>query len=251
MTNIRERASRSVTALVDLIDMNIASGAWQPGTKVPTERELEVEFNVSRNTLRKGLRHLEDAGKIVRQVGRGSFVAANAPKTKELRSAVDHPAPIAPPSIEASQSIDLLRQIQGSSPVDIMEVRLIIEPAVVELAAHRASAADLSQLENCIRQMDMAADIPEYEYWDGMFHMGIVSCAKNDLLATLYKAVNNTRNQREWESLKKRAVTPERRARYHEQHRQILAALCNRDAPNAREMMTEHLRMVRDNLLST
>jgi DNA-binding transcriptional regulator YhcF (GntR family) len=52
----------------------IASGEWLPGTKLPSHRELAVEFGVAPMTLRQVLGLLEEQGLVSRQVGRGTFV---------------------------------------------------------------------------------------------------------------------------------------------------------------------------------
>ena len=53
----------------------IASGQWQEGDRLPSERELCQRFDVSRSTLRQALAELEDRGFVTRHQGRGTFVA--------------------------------------------------------------------------------------------------------------------------------------------------------------------------------
>lgn len=244
MSNSKSAASVKIGSLLTLIRDNIDSGAWPSGSKLPTERELEQKLGVSRNTLRKGLRRLEQDGRIIRHVGRGSFVA-------------DHIVPVHPTVSAGPPHVDLgiaapdrlEDQIKGASPVEIMEFRLMIEPAAVELAAHRATSADLDRMEYCLHRMDEAAEILEYEVWDGMLHVAIVAAAKNDLLLAMYRILNETRSQPEWEMMKRKTVTPERRNEFRSQHRAIVDALCKRDAVIAKREMLNHIRQVRNNLL--
>ena len=49
----------------------VASGRWGDALRLPAERDLAAEFGVSRNTMRLALQRLEEAGILVRQVGRG------------------------------------------------------------------------------------------------------------------------------------------------------------------------------------
>ncbi len=59
-----------------ILQHRIDSGLWPPGTRLPTERELCLEFDVSRSVVRPALDILESGGKIERVQGRGTFVAA-------------------------------------------------------------------------------------------------------------------------------------------------------------------------------
>ena len=55
-------------------EARIASGEWQEGDRLPPERQLCQEFDVSRSTLRQALDELEERGLISRHQGRGTFV---------------------------------------------------------------------------------------------------------------------------------------------------------------------------------
>ena len=241
--NIRTRAATGANALVQLIESNIADGSWTAGFRLPPERDLEKQFGVSRNTLRKSLKLLQDKGSIIRHVGRGSFVAEprQALSPQSLSPATPVPEPVSADS--------LVRRIHGASPAEIMEVRLVVEPAAIELAALRANAGDVRRIRECLAQSEQAADIAEFEHWDGQLHVAIVSASKNSLLMDLYSTMNETRNQPEWLRLKHRSLTPERRRVYQEQHRRIVDALADRDANAARTELREHLLLVRSNLL--
>jgi DNA-binding FadR family transcriptional regulator len=112
----------------------------------------------------------------------------------------------------------------------------------------RATAEDLQRLDDCIWHCEHAGDVPEFEYWDGMLHVAIVSAAKNGMLSALYEAINNLRGQAEWQRLKERSVTPERRSLYRDQHRRVVQCLKDRDAEQAKAELQRHLSQVRTNL---
>ena len=54
---------------------NIENDKWRVGQKIPAERELASQFNVSRMTLRQAIQALVDEGILERRVGSGTFVA--------------------------------------------------------------------------------------------------------------------------------------------------------------------------------
>src|SRR5260221_13952843 len=63
----------------------IAQGGWQPGTRLPSERELVHEFGCARMTVHRALRELEEEGLIERRQGSGSFVAELHPISNLLQ----------------------------------------------------------------------------------------------------------------------------------------------------------------------
>lgn len=229
-THVRARAAEAVSQIVDRIESRIADGTWQAGSRLPTERELEEEFGVARNTLRKGLKALEDQGKIVRHIGRGSFVA-----DVQTRPVSDGQA--------------LLDRVIGASPAEVMEVRLVLEPWAASLSATRASSADIALMRECLDRAEAAPNVPEFEIWDGRLHEVIIASAKNELLSGLYEAINMARHQPEWMKLKERTVTPDRRDTYQHQHRGMVEALGERDAARAADLIKEHLLAVRMSLV--
>jgi GntR family transcriptional regulator len=70
---------KSITPLYSQIQQTllskIESGEWTPGTAIPAERELAEQFGVSRMTMRNALTALSRSGHLIREVGRGTFVA--------------------------------------------------------------------------------------------------------------------------------------------------------------------------------
>jgi GntR family histidine utilization transcriptional repressor len=69
----------------DSIRQRIAEGGWQPGMKLPSERELVQQFGCARMTVHHALRELEDEGLIERRQGSGSYVAQLHPISNVLQ----------------------------------------------------------------------------------------------------------------------------------------------------------------------
>jgi len=67
--------------LKELLLNKILQGDWKPGQQLPTEEEIQIEYELSRTTVRQALRDLVLAGKIHRQSGKGTFVTQ--PKIQE------------------------------------------------------------------------------------------------------------------------------------------------------------------------
>ena len=217
------------TPLRGFIVEHLQSGQWRAGDRLPTERELSEQFNVSRTVVRKVLQELKDLDVISQTVGSGTYV------TERAASAVKGLANGDP--------------VRHTSPAELMEARLALEPAVVEMVIANATSADFEQMEVCCRKAETAVTLEEFEHWDGMLHEAIANAAHNTFIANVFKLMNQVRAQGEWGKLKRRSVTPERRAAYQQEHRRLLEALRDRDQAQARKAAVEHLLNVRRNLL--
>ena len=98
---------------------NIESGHWQQHSKVPSENELAVEFNVSRMTARRALQELTEQGLLVRTQGAGTFVATFKSQSSllEIRNIADE---IAERSHLHSAKQLILKAVKASEEVTIL-----------------------------------------------------------------------------------------------------------------------------------
>src|SRR5258706_3075212 len=71
----RRKRSLSYEVVKTSIHKRIADGGWEPGVRLPSERELVQEFGCARMTVHRALRELEAEGLIERRQGSGSYVA--------------------------------------------------------------------------------------------------------------------------------------------------------------------------------
>ncbi len=211
------------------------SGHWQVGERLPAEREWCEQYQISRSTVRKVLAELKTQGLIAQTVGSGTYVTEKA-----VLAAIPQKVP---PTIAA----DVAGQ---TSPAELMEARMALEPAIIEMVIGNATPADFEQMAQCCDRAEAATSVEEFEVWDGMFHEIIARAAHNGFVARLFKLMNQARTQGEWGMLKKRSLTPERRLAYQSEHRALLQAIKARDPVQAKALAIEHLIHVRRNLLN-
>lgn len=207
-----------------LLSEGARDGTFGPGSKLPTERDLVERLRAPRSAVRRALEVLERDGVVIRHVGRGTFLTDTA-----------------------------VRQVDGAppdtSPAEIMQVRLLLEPQVAALAARVATQADLDRIGECLDGGGACADFEGFESWDAKLHRAIAHAAHNGLLMNMFDVVNTARALPVWGSLKRRTSTPERRRCYHAEHAAVVDALRDRDPAGAADAMRRHLEHVSDNLL--
>jgi GntR family transcriptional regulator len=67
-----------------LITQSLISGEWRPGESIPSETELAARYNVSQGTVRKAINELADENLLVRQQGKGTFVASHTEERRQF-----------------------------------------------------------------------------------------------------------------------------------------------------------------------
>jgi GntR family transcriptional regulator len=72
--------------LAEIVEEEIASGRWAPGTRLPSEPNLCEQYALSRTTIRQALARLEEKGLIERNKGRGTFVASSKPRSWHIQT---------------------------------------------------------------------------------------------------------------------------------------------------------------------
>ena len=207
----------------------LRSRDWRAGHRIPTERALSEQFGLSRSTVRRVLQDLKRKRLITQTVGSGTYVADQV-----------H---------EALAELALPVAALAVSPAELMSARLVLEPALVEMAIGRATQADFERMDECNRQAEAALTLEEFEKWDAALHEAIADAAHNSFISSVFKQMSELRRQGEWGVLKRRSATPERRLEYQHEHRALVAALKQRDADKARQLCLAHLVHVRANML--
>ncbi len=67
-----------------LITQSLVSGEWRPGDLIPSEIDLASRFSVSQGTVRKAIGELADQNLLVRQQGKGTFVASHSEERSQF-----------------------------------------------------------------------------------------------------------------------------------------------------------------------
>jgi DNA-binding FadR family transcriptional regulator len=203
------------------------ASSFEAGQRLPPERVLAGEIGIGRRALRRALEVMEAEGRIWRHQGKGTFLGSR-------------PAP-AP--------TDLEELTKRTHPLEVMDVRLEIEPALARLAAMRATNGDIERLLRLAEKTAASSDADGRELWDGALHRTIAEAAGNSLLLAIFDMVDRIRQDMTWRLLRERARSGQRQQTYVEQHRRVIAAIAQREAHAAEQAMREHLELVRDGLL--
>ena len=169
-----ERNKRHEIVLQYLQDRIIGSQI-PVGELLPAEGELAEMFNVSTRTVREAMQVLETKGLIARRHGGRAVVVRN-----DLAEFIG----------SLSISIRSLFSTEKGYLLDLMQVRQLIELQVAEQIAQAASRFDLGEIEAALADMGEAAnrgDAQRVIDCDAAFHLALIHCFGNDILAVFYE----------------------------------------------------------------
>ena len=224
MTPKTETIKRSTTAdkVFDILHQWIASGRLQEGEVLPSQDELSRRFEVSRNTLREAIFKLSALGLVQAKQGVGTVV--------QSRSSANY--------LSGLQDHLLMDRI---SMREFLEARVSIETTIVRLAVARASQEDIDRLDKILdrqREAIKAGDEVEFVKHDVAFHGELGHACGNRVMLKISQTVYNLLRS----YITTVAGAPGNIEQAYRYHRQILAAIKNRDAQAAENDMVSHLQ---------
>lgn len=225
-TDLPASVSGGSAAIAARLRQAILDGSYAYGERLPAERELAEHFSASRSTVREALRRLEAAHLVTRRIGSGTFVSHRQ-------------------TLAGDGNIAEL-----TSPLELVDVRLGIEPHMTRLAVVHATARDLDRLNEALLRVESSGDDQEYfSRADEQFHLLLAECTQNPLMVWLYQQINDVRSHALWESMKDKVLTGPRIAEYNRDHRQLYEALRSRDGDTAVAIIRSHLEKARRDLV--
>lgn len=161
---------------VDRLGADIVAGRYAAGAAMPVESELCEVLGVSRTVVREAIKSLIAKGLVTTGPKVGTRV-----QPSDFWNWFD--ADVIAWQTQAGLSVEFLR--------DLQELRRVVEPAAVRLAATRATKADLAELSTCYDAMQSAIEHGgDYVTPDLRFHQGLIRASHNRMLVQMSRALS-------------------------------------------------------------
>lgn len=189
-----------------------------PGDKLPNEIEMTKIINVSRSTIREAIKILVSTNVLEVKRGRGTFVTDNPGVSKD------------PLGVHFMEEDNLL--------LHFFEMRLIIEPSVVELAVQRGDDDAIDLIEKAFEEVEVLLKSGEnHTLADIKFHNAIAKASNNPIMERIIPVINNGIEG----GYSKTKDNPEVSEVVLEQHAKIMKFIKARYAEAAKLAMEEHI----------
>ncbi|MGY4688768.1 FadR/GntR family transcriptional regulator [Salibacterium sp. K-3] len=207
----------------DYIKQYIVEGKYKPGDKLPGEREMAGNLNVSRNTVREAYKILEAYGYITIKHGTGIFVASEEYQISKMASFF-------------FVSTDQFK--------DLFAIRKILENSAVEWAVEHASADQIEDLAAVVEESKKTArEENRHENLAGLdqkFHLALAHMSGNTVLIHVMHNLIDLLQESRLQSMQ----IPGRGVQSVLEHESIVQAVKNRNAQEAGDCMARHLESV-------
>jgi DNA-binding FadR family transcriptional regulator len=215
----------------------IMNEEFKQGTVLPTEHELQMQYQVSRPVVREAIKWLDARGVISTNTSQGAVVVT------------DLISPLADILMLAFQQARVCNE-------DIIDVRELLEPHIAALAAQNATPPQLRELKDLTDTLSRLSfdgteeeNLRSSERWhtaDMRFHVLLAEATQNPVLAILSRIIVGTLwSARSFST--HRDFVPERRNAAKSDHQAIAEAVWARDPDEARQHMLDHMRGIRSN----
>jgi len=152
------------------LEARINSGDWPPGFKLPGERALAAQFNVSRAAVREVLQTLAVQGYLQISPARGAFV--RRPDGRVLSGALSQ----------------LLRN-HGATVRDVVEARDLLETEITGRAAGNCGGDVIEHLADLAELVDSGSDRLEQAITDLKFHSLLCVGVGNPVLTAMHRSI--------------------------------------------------------------
>ena len=204
---------------------SINAGHMVPGARLPNERDLARRLKTSRTAVRAALAMMERQGLIRRRVGSGTFLADDA---DTIFSRMDQTS-VGPHN-------------EVPSFVEIVEGRLLFEPAMMDLVVNRVEDPEVEAMRQILEEILAAPTWHDFKERIYSLHALIFAATKNRFLMQIVESILADRRAVlfDGKDTDKPAPRPVRE-QTHKELSAIVAAISERNAKKAEALISDHL----------
>lgn len=214
------------------IEQQLLDGAIKPGERLPSERDLAREFQVSRPSIREAIQLLKSRNLLTSRPGGGNYAQ------EALGDSI-----IEPLDELLANNVDIAQ--------DMLEFRHALEGISAYYAAMRATEADKQIIKLRFEQVcnkQKQADIEDEARADVDFHLAIAEASHNVVLLHVMRSLFKLLHKSVELSFGKLYLNTSGRDIIREQHEAIMEAILSGDAELAREKSYSHINFVKETL---
>lgn len=219
------KEDRAYEKVLEYIKSEVRRGNLKRGERLPPERELAEQLNVSRNSVREAVRTLGLMGFVSSVQGAGNYISCDLERN-------------------LGASFELMMLLGETNYLQVSQLRRGLESETARLAANRILPGQLEKLRCLAQRMSDETDPEKGAVLDQQFHLVLCEASGNLLLRALFRAMLSTVN-RFISTMYVRIAAEEHNAQaLHHAHMDIVKALAAGDENAAIQGIWRHFQVV-------
>lgn len=212
------------------IEQMLVSGEFNPGQRLPSERELSETFDASRATIREAVIMLELKGLVQVRQGAGIYFLED---------------------IKPDQG--MMNDSSEIGPFELLQARQLLETNIAAFAATQIKANEIREMRQLIKaqELEVNGDSKKFNELDHRFHRMIAECTQNNLLIDMADSMwTKVRTDNPlWDALNNQYLHEERLQKlWLEDHQRILMALQKRSPEETKVAVWQHIENAKKEL---
>jgi GntR family transcriptional repressor for pyruvate dehydrogenase complex len=232
MAQLRPTVIRLSDSVAVELEKRILEGSLKPGDRLSSERDLALEFGVSRPSLREAIQKLVAKGLLSTRQGGGTHVTDR---------------------LEAHFTDPWQDMVKGHPHLhrDLLEFRQMLESQAAYLAADRATDVDLARLDTVYAALDaeyVKGELAACINADVEFHQAVAEAAHNVLIGHLSASLMRVIHGHVSSNLEHLQARPQRWDKLRGQHHAIWQAIRNHQPEAAAQAARDHIEFVRQSM---
>jgi GntR family transcriptional repressor for pyruvate dehydrogenase complex len=210
--------------IVKKIEKQIHNGDYCDGEKLPSQRELAIQYDVSRNVVREAIGSLREKGFIVVKPGKGVYVKK-------------------PDNTIVAETLKRVLQNNDSTSEDLLEVREELEVSITRKAVQKATPDNIEFLKGIYQRMEEKKHhINQFVEEDANFHMALAEATQNRIFLMFISSFYELTEKSLFALTR---LTPYSTIEAQKHHLQLIRAIELKDEQLAVQTMKEHIDLLR------
>lgn len=221
-----EKKEKSYEILINFVKDNIKSGHYKLGDKLPPERSLAENLNMSRNSVREGIRILNRMGALKVIQGSGNYIDNNFLKPLE-------------------ELILLMYSLEENSSLkEIIDFRYALELEALTLAIDKITPGQLKEISNFLNMLKTCQTEDMKSFYDKKLHFCIAEISGNRYIIDNLKAFDTLLNIF-IENIRSKIFTDvENKENLFKSHEEIVQGLYEKNLEKSREALNRHFKYI-------
>ncbi|RDE19901.1 GntR family transcriptional regulator [Motiliproteus coralliicola] len=216
--------------IMEELESMILEGSLKPGQKLPSERELSKQFEVSRPSLREAVQKLVAKGLLTSRQGGGTYVSD---------------------TLDGGYADPLLTLFSShpEAQADLLEFRHALEGVAAYYAALRSTESDRRAIQKIYDELEGYHEAKAFEQEvkaDVEFHLRIAEASHNVVLLHTMRALLGLVEKNIMNNLEQAYPQRGHRSKIHGQHKVLMDAIFDGKPEQARQAAYDHLVYVEE-----